>query len=100
VVERIRRMKADDPNVPARIEKAMNDLQARARLLRMDLEDTQKQWLQLDEMRRAYLARRQKEVDPRTVPALLEEILHRLGRIERRLDQLELRGGEPAFWKK
>jgi hypothetical protein len=95
--EVIGRMKADDPNVPARIDQAMEDLRAKAMQLRKGLEETEQRLRKLDELKRAYLARRQKEVDPRTVPTMLDEILHRLERIERRLDQLEARVPGPTF---
>jgi hypothetical protein len=96
-VERIRRMKAGDPNVPARIEQAMDELQAKARQLRRSLEDVQQQWQQLDEMKRAHLAPHEQPAgEARTVAEKLDEILRRLGRIERRLDRLEARAAEPT----
>jgi hypothetical protein len=88
--ERIGRMKADDPGVPARIDKAMNDLQAKARQLRQSLQEVHRQLLQLEEMRRAHLARQQRPArEARTADDKLGEILSRLEQIERRLDRLE-----------
>jgi hypothetical protein len=96
-VERIRRMKAGDPNVPARIEQAMDELQAKARQLRRSLEDVQQQWQRLDEMKRAHIAPRQQSAgEARTISDKLDEILRRLGRIERRLDLLEGKGANSA----
>jgi hypothetical protein len=89
-VERIGRMKADDPGVPARIDKAMNDLRAKERQLRMGLEEIHHQLAQLEKIRRAHLARGQRPA--REAPAAddrLGEILSRLEQIERRLDRLE-----------
>jgi hypothetical protein len=100
-VERIGRMKADDPNVPARIDKAMNDLQAKARQLGQSLQEVHRQLLQLEEMRRAHLARQQRPA--REAPAAddrLGEILRRLEQIQRRLDRLEGKAAEPPSQKK
>jgi hypothetical protein len=100
-VERIGRLKADDPGVPAQIDKAMNDLQAKARQLRQSLQEVHRQLLKLDEMRRAHLARQGRPAkEARTADDKLGEILDRLGRIERRLDRLEGKAAEQPSQEK
>jgi hypothetical protein len=95
-VERIGRMKADDPGVPARIDQAMHDLQAKARDLRKNLEDIQRQLVQLEEMRRNIARRQQPARNARPAGDKLDQILLRLERIERRLDRLEAKVAETA----
>jgi hypothetical protein len=86
-------MKAGDPNVPARIDEAMSDLRAKAIALRKSLDAVQRQMEQLERMRRVHLARGQGPAPKaRAGDDKLDEILRRLGQIERRLDRLEARG--------
>jgi hypothetical protein len=95
--ERIGRMKAGDPSVPARIKEAMSDLRAKERALRKSLHEVRRQMRQLKKMGRAHLARRQPPArKARAGGDKLDEILQRLGRIERRLDRLEARGRQDA----